>query len=193
MEKKRLRQHYRALRQAIPAVERNDAARQAAENLVQQSVFKKAIHIACYLPTMHEFDVLPIMNACWQMQKKCYVPVVQANQTLRFVLYADGDSLKPNQFAILEPVDITKAKSAAELDMVILPLLAFDRNGHRLGAGGGFYDRTFAKVHGPKLVGVGYAKQEVTALPADPWDLQLSNVLTEKEFITCGPQARDTL
>ena len=77
------------------------------------------------------------------------------------------------------------------LDIVLVPLLAFDRRGTRLGSGGGYYDRSFAFLHGqarphrPLLVGVGYAFQEVESLPAAAWDVALDYIATDAELIDC--------
>ncbi len=75
---------------------------------------------------------------------------------------------------------------AQELDLVFLPLVAFDRVGHRVGMGGGYYDRTFAFVqqmhHKPILIGLAYEMQQVDGLPFCTWDIPLDGVLTEKQL-----------
>ena len=77
--------------------------------------------------------------------------------------------------------------------MVLVPLLGFDRGGHRLGFGGGYYDRSFSFLQGrvdvgkPVLVGVGYAMQEVERIDAQPWDVRLDYVATEREWIDLTP------
>lgn len=99
---------------------------------------------------------------------------------MTFTLYEQDDEIQLNRFGIAEPVNRTQAIDSHELNVVLVPLRAFDRHGHRLGTGGGFYDRLFAKIDKqPILIGVGYAIQEAANLPADPWDLVLDGVLTE--------------
>ncbi|MGA9423336.1 MAG: 5-formyltetrahydrofolate cyclo-ligase, partial [Rhodanobacteraceae bacterium] len=84
---------------------------------------------------------------------------------------------------------------AAELDVVLVPLVAFDRHGHRLGFGGGYYDRAFAFLHGrdmpgsPLLIGIAYAMQELPRIEASAWDVRLDYVATENELIECRPGA----
>ena len=79
------------------------------------------------------------------------------------------------------------------MDVILLPLLAFDRQGRRLGAGGGWYDASLAFLREvsrpatPLLVGIGYAFQEVEAIPREPWDVDLDYVATDAELIACGP------
>ena len=80
-----------------------------------------------------------------------------------------------------------------DLDLVLVPLTAFDRSGRRLGMGGGYYDRSFAflgevvRPAQPLLVGIGYAFQEVATLPAQDWDIALDFIATDKELIDCTP------
>lgn len=145
-------------------------------------------HIACYLHYKDEFDSLPMLQAIWQAGKKCYLPVLTEQKSLRFVRYHSGDTLQANQFSILEPTDKTDEISCQDLDMVIMPLVAFDMHGHRLGAGGGYYDRTFASLDRnankhPLLIGLAYTAQQADLLPADEWDIGLDGIVTEHEFI----------
>jgi 5-formyltetrahydrofolate cyclo-ligase len=153
-----------------------------------QAFFPQSQHIACYIPYQDEFDATPLIEAVWAAKKACYVPVVQAEKWLRFVRYDDGAALRKNQYGILEPTRQEQVIPPDELDVVVLPLLAFDRYGHRLGTGGGYYDRTFAFLRGeenpkPSLVGLAYAAQETTEIEADPWDVPLNAIVTEKNVI----------
>jgi 5-formyltetrahydrofolate cyclo-ligase len=95
---------------------------------------------------------------------------------LEFHRVPDGEVLAPGAFGIHEPMDIWPR---ATPQLLLVPLLAFDATGHRLGYGGGFYDRTIALLKVP-AIGVAYAGQEVSALPADDHDMVLDAVLTEK-------------
>ncbi len=121
----------------------------------------------------------------WRDKKQCYLPVLDADKQLAFFRYDKRDPLKENQYGIPEPVNRDAQIAAVDLDLVILPLLAFDEHGNRLGTGGGYYDRTFSVLHDkqqkkPFMLGVGYALQQADNLPADEWDIRLDGVLTEK-------------
>jgi len=94
---------------------------------------------------------------------------------LEFHRVPDGEVLAPGAFGIHEPMDIWPR---ATPQLLLVPLLAFDAQGHRLGYGGGFYDRTIALLRVP-AIGIAYAGQEVPALPADDHDMMLDGVLTE--------------
>lgn len=146
-------------------------------------------HIACYLARNEEFDCSPIIQAIWQAKKNCYLPTLSLEKDghLNFVSYAPDDVLKLNRYHILEP-DHGEIFPADKLDLVLLPLVGFDLQGNRLGAGGGYYDRTFAftRDHAdkkPLLIGLAYSFQQVHQLPFDDWDVRMHGVLTEKEFI----------
>lgn len=107
---------------------------------------------------------------------------------MRFFLYKRNDILHPNRYGINEPKD-TPSIDTETLDIILTPLVAFDRQGHRLGMGGGYYDRTFsfllnqADIPRPKLIGLAYACQEVPSLSPDPWDVPLHGVVTERKIV----------
>lgn len=185
--KYQLRLHYREVRSKIPVKEREQAAFAAARIFAHIDVFNQSEHIACYLPNKDEFDPMPILDVIWQAKKQCYLPVLAKSndKTLVFVPYAYGDALHRNQFSILEPINISHSIPLSELDLVITPLIAFDKQGHRLGTGGGYYDKTFEHqaANKPYMMGLGYAAQEAPHIPADPWDITLKSVITEKGLV----------
>lgn len=187
-----IRKHFREISRSISSSFRTEAAHLAASRLVNLPSFKESKRIACYLANAQEFDTSPIIEAIWQAKKQCYVPVLceENEKTLFFELYQYGDALHLNRYSILEPVNLTRKIAPEHLDLVILPLIAFDQLGHRLGTGGGYYDRTFAFLHAhpykkPIMMGLGYAAQQAESLPSDPWDILLECVLTECEYLAC--------
>jgi 5-formyltetrahydrofolate cyclo-ligase len=105
-----------------------------------------------------------------------YPRVVGKGAPLEFHRVPDGEVLAPGAFGIHEPLDIWPRVVP---QLLLVPLLAFDAQGHRLGYGGGFYDRTIALLKVP-AIGIAYAGQQVAALPADDHDMTLDAVLTEK-------------
>jgi 5-formyltetrahydrofolate cyclo-ligase len=105
-----------------------------------------------------------------------YPRVAAKNQPLEFHRVPDGEVLAPGAFGIHEPLD---SWPRAMPQVLLVPLLAFDGTGHRLGYGGGFYDRTLARLNVP-AIGIGYAGQEVASLPSAPHDRTLDMVLTEQ-------------
>jgi 5-formyltetrahydrofolate cyclo-ligase len=105
-----------------------------------------------------------------------YPRVVGRGLPLEFHRVPDGEVLAPGAFGIHEPLDIWPR---AVPDILLVPLLAFDSSGHRLGYGGGFYDRTLALLNVP-AIGIAYAGQEAASLPCLPHDRTLVMVLTEQ-------------
>lgn len=202
MDKQTLRRHFRQILSNIPEQDRKNAAHLAKEQLAKQFFYQESNHIACYLAYKNEIDSKSIIELIWQQQKKCYLPIIMENKTLSFMPYQSDTDLTPNRFGILEPTYQPSLTIPPQemLDIILVPLLAFDRKGHRLGTGGGYYDRTFAFLHqnqakGSKniarekkmkdflLIGLAYSEQEADFLPHDPWDISLDGILTEKECL----------
>lgn len=176
------------MRSLIPVSYRQEAALKAAALFSQLSLFKQSKHIACYLATQDEFDGSFLLESIWEAQKNAYIPIIKKEHTLQFVRYQPGEALQPNRYTILEPVNVSEIIIPEDLDCVLMPLLAYDRKGHRLGTGGGYYDRTFsflkASTHKkPTMLGVAYTVQQADFIPIDPWDMVMDGVVTEKEFI----------
>lgn len=134
-----------------------------------------------------------------QRGQQFLLPVIGTERTLRFAAWQSGETVEPNRYGIPEPV--VAADDALidpmELDLVLVPLLGFDRSGQRLGFGGGFYDRSFAflkdrpRPSAPLLVGVAYAFQELEAIESGPWDVLLDYIATDQELIDCTTPSSD--
>jgi 5-formyltetrahydrofolate cyclo-ligase len=174
-------------RSQITLVDREHAARNAAEFLVDLPLFRQVTNIACYYPLPHEFDCLQIIERIWAAQKNCYLPVLSTiNQDkLDFILYEKDTVLRHNRYHIPEPEEGKKI-APENLDLVLLPSLGFDRQGNRLGMGAGYYDRTFQaheKMKKPVLFGLAYEAQCVSSLPHDPWDVVLDGAVTENRIV----------
>lgn len=182
-----LRKQFREILRQISAEHRIHAAHTAAHIFLQQKIFIQSEHIACYFSFKDEFDSAPLMEGIWQAQKQCYLPVLTPENSLRFMHYNKGDALQKNRYSIYEPVNKANELQPDDLDIVIMPLISFDLKGSRLGAGGGYYDRTFAflkkkPVKRPLLIGLAYAQQQAEELPLNEWDVCLDGVITETEF-----------
>lgn len=188
MDKTQLRKTFCAIRGHVPSQIRSTAAQMAAQHFIQHPYFKQNNHFAAYLCFKDEFDATPIIKAIWQANKICYLPILTdaKSRKLKFVQYDYGDALQSNRYSILEPANTQREIAPENLDIVITPLVAFDLHGHRLGTGGGYYDRTFEFKKNnskPLFVGLGYAKQQANDLPYEDWDITLEAVLTEQQFL----------
>jgi 5-formyltetrahydrofolate cyclo-ligase len=182
-----LRRRLRQQRRSLSYQWRRQAGLALAESLAHSSLFRRARHIACYLPADGEMDTGPVIRLAWDSGKRIYLPVLRPSGHLAFRAYRADISLRPNRFHIPEPTGRNSPSlPVRRLDLVLAPLVAFDRQGHRLGMGGGFYDRTFAFLHHrkiwqrPRILGVAYGFQEVEQLPTEPWDVPLWGIATER-------------
>lgn len=161
------------------------------EHLKALPVYDTSDHVAVYSAAGSELSCLRVIDLLWREEKHCYLPVLSNSypKYLEFVAYEPQDTLRENRFGILEPHQ-GNTFPADSLELVLVPLVGFDAHGHRLGLGGGFYDRTFAFLHEkprgkPYLLGVAHHCQYVDCLPEDPWDIPLDGVLTpERVYIT---------
>lgn len=190
--KQRLRKIMRLKRSKILVSDQQEKAKQLIPEMINRVEFINSQHIAAYWPVDGEISPIPLLGIAHAMHKKCYLPVLKASNAGRlcFAAYIPGDQLFPNSFGILEPmVRHNECIPAALLDLVFVPLLAFDKQGHRLGTGGGYYDKTFAFLHSdintqskskPYLFGLAYAWQYVEQLPTDSWDISLNGIVTEE-------------
>lgn len=185
-----IRQQMRQRRRELSSTSRQQAANGALRKLIARREFRRARNIAIYLPVRGELPTTPLIRHCQQRNKRCFVPVVSPfTPSMTFVHYRLGHTLRRNAFGIGEP-NPQRRRRAPSLDLVIMPLVAFDRQGNRLGMGGGYYDRCFAfrrrrgqKDRKPLLVGWAYSFQEVSRLPAAQWDVPLDAIVTEREWI----------
>ncbi|TNF36465.1 MAG: 5-formyltetrahydrofolate cyclo-ligase [Gammaproteobacteria bacterium] len=180
-----LRSTIRAQRQALTPREQQRCAQAMTEHFAHHPLFADAQHIAFYLAANGEANPNGLMQQALTCNKACYLPRLEA-RSMHFHRYQTGDALITNNFGIDEPSRNSPFLNASELDLVLVPLVAFDDHGNRLGMGGGFYDRTFAfrleSTARPLLVGVAYGFQQVAALARQPWDVPLDGVLTEAGY-----------
>jgi 5-formyltetrahydrofolate cyclo-ligase len=137
--------------------------------------------VSGFWPIGREIDIRPLLHALHDRDHPIVLPVTpRRGQPLTFRLWRPGDALQPERFGTMRP-----AGEPAVPDFLLVPLLAFDRRGHRLGYGGGFYDRTLAALPGRYALGVAYAAQEVPEVPADETDMALDAVATDDGVIIC--------
>lgn len=148
----------------------------------------RARHIAAYWPADGEISPLPLMDACMRKGKTVYLPRVLGSGQLVFRIFSGHRALKANRYGIPEPVS-RFCHSAKKPDIVLMPLVAFDKKGNRLGMGGGYYDKTFAFKRQslwrkkPLLIGLAHDFQEVAGLHRDDWDIPLSAIVTNTRVI----------
>jgi 5-formyltetrahydrofolate cyclo-ligase len=189
-----LRKTLRAQRAAVPAAQRIAAAQALVAHLEKVPEFMTDRRVGGYWAIDGEVPLMALMGGLRARDQQYCLPVIGTDRRLQFAPWQPGDAIATNRYGIPEPAWAPADLLApGELDVVLVPLLGFDRRGHRLGFGGGYYDRSFAFLRGradvgkPVLVGVAYALQEVDALDVQPWDVHLDYVATERELIDLTP------
>ncbi|MCQ2045895.1 5-formyltetrahydrofolate cyclo-ligase [Stutzerimonas stutzeri] len=177
-----------ARRQLTPAQQRL-AARRLYRQLAQHPRFRRARHIALYLPNDGEIDPRLLLQAAQRRGKATYLPVLNPWPRTRMVFQRiePSEQLHRNRFGILEPViRAARQRRVWALDLLLMPLVGFDGKGGRLGMGGGFYDRSLAyramrkKSHKPTLLGLAHECQRVDRLPLESWDVALQATVTDQ-------------
>jgi 5-formyltetrahydrofolate cyclo-ligase len=186
MSSPRLRQSIRQQRRSLTRDEADRRAEQLAHRTARHVLVLQSQRIATYLAADGEIDPYPLMQSLWDSGKTLYLPVLApfSSGKLWFAEFNPRDILVFNRFGIPEPVRRRLIKPCA-LDLVLTPLVAFDSNGHRIGMGGGYYDRSFAFLRRrqywrkPRLLGLAYELQKQTSIEPNDWDIPLDAVATE--------------
>ena len=168
-------------RAAIYANVRADAAKQAAAHFLDNVVLDPKEIVAAYWPIRDELDCRPVLTRLVDSGQPVCLPVVLGDEEpLELRLWAEGEPLYPSGFGTLAPAETAPL---VEPDVILMPLLGFDKHGTRLGYGGGYYDRTLARLGKmPRLIGLAFAAQELDHVPRDSHDVPLDAVVTEAGY-----------
>lgn len=180
-DKQRLRQQARARR-----AETNASLGKSAGAAIQAQ-FEKSIRVPSlaviggYWPMRSEMDVVPLLTALQKKGHRIVLPVVEGDAPLTFRPWKPGVAMESGPGGTLHP---TATAGSATPTVLLVPLLAFDSVGQRLGNGGGHYDRTIAQLREgggtPLVIGLAFSSQRVEKLPAEPHDQKLDWVVTER-------------
>lgn len=179
------------MRRQIPIAERSAAARRFAIVAERAYLLRPAARVAVYHAYGAEADISQITHRAWQRKCWVYLPVIThpRQSRMEFFRYEPHTSLSLNAFGIPEPsADPSTRIRVQHLDIIFMPLVAFDARGWRLGSGAGFYDRCLRHLRAtrswrrPKLVGVAYSQQAVDRLEPSAWDVPMDAVITPSDF-----------
>ena len=160
----------------------NRNSKRANENLLGLNNFRRAQRIAVYFPTKNEVRTEGIFEKAKEYGKELYFPRV-VNALLDFHKVDSLGELKPGKFGVPEPSQDSTIIQVKDLDMIVIPGVAFDLRGRRLGYGKGFYDRTLVNVSREKIVGLAYGFQVVSRIPAESGDKSVGLLITENGII----------
>lgn len=183
--KRSARAKFRTARRQIAPDRARDWSRRAQNKLMENPLWLNARELALFVSLPEEISTRRLLASAWGAQKKVWLPRIRKGQSGRmdFSLCAAQDNLERSEFGLMEPThgpwssqyDLgTKFRP----DLVLVPGLAFDSSGVRLGYGGGYYDRFFAAYTGT-LVGFCFSSQLAEMLPHDEWDVKMAYICTE--------------
>jgi len=143
---------------------------------------RNAKKIGGYYPSNYEIDDLEILDVLDKQNFKISLPIIKKNNQMNFYSWSKKDPLKVNKFGIPEPV----SSKILYPDILLVPLVGYDKNLNRLGYGGGFYDRYIEKIDKIKKVtkiGLAFSYQKITSIPINQYDKKLDFIITEKEIV----------
>ena len=182
---KELRKELRKIRRSIDQPTRKNLGRKLLYQCQKNAVFRNAKHIAIFLPNDGEIETTDTINFLLSQGYIVYLPKL-AGEKLKFVKM--GKFFRKNRFGIEEPI-FSPLLGAHRMDVILMPLVGFDKHKNRLGMGGGFYDKTLnfhnklKEFRVPKLFGLAFDSQEVDRLTSQPWDVPVDGIVTPSRFI----------
>lgn len=184
MPKRSMRRDLLAQRQALSPAEWQTASRAAQQRLLEQPLFRQAISIALYAPIRNEVDTTLLFDAARAAGKSVQYPLVCGDR-LTFHEIATREQLAAGSFGIPEPCPVGDVSGAPLADLLVVPGVAFDLRGHRIGFGKGYYDRYLAGLQRlPLLVGFCHDFQLIEAVPSEGHDIRMDCVVTDRRVVT---------
>jgi 5-formyltetrahydrofolate cyclo-ligase len=187
-----LRRSLRQQRTQLSRAVQQAHARTVIRHLIASGTLLAGRTFAVYSAADGELDTAPIIDHLLATGRVVALPVVNRAGAMDFYRVTTTTPLLMNRFGIPEPDPLTATYvPRLALDIVFAPLVAFDKLGHRLGMGGGYYDRfLMSRGHRPLLVGLAHALQEVGSLPRETWDVPMDAAVTESGLTGFSTRAR---
>ncbi len=182
MDKVRIRREMLKRRKELPPHERETLSRAIREKVALRPEFKEARRVAFYHPFSGEVDLMPLAREALEEGKVPLFPRVEGKELVFCSVRGEKD-LEPGYMGIREPT--TPPLIQDDIDLFLVPAVAYDLEGYRLGMGGGFYDRVLSrKGRWQTALGVAFEFQVIEVLPRDWWDRQVDLVITESRMLT---------
>lgn len=186
-QRKILRQQLRQSRRSLTPLKQTLHSIRLSVNLFRRMTINKSDKVAVYLSTDGEISLHHVIKKLWRKQVKCFLPVIAPKTgMLAFIAYSKSQTLTKNCYDISEPgYRRSKVYSIDKMNIILMPLVGFDRQGNRLGMGGGYYDKALgeknycASIRNKKVVGVAHTLQKVKHIPCANWDIKPELILTE--------------
>lgn len=193
-QKKVIRKQMREQRLALSEAKQTHTALAVTQQFIQAFEFDELSKVALYLSYDGEVSCYFIMEHLWQLGAKVYIPKIsparqEQSPSMAFYAHHANSPLIANQYGILEPIVSDQADAPApvdvkQLELIIMPLTAFDAEGFRVGLGGGYYDRLLPEAPQAKTLGLAHDFQEIEACPREAYDRKVDHVITPSRIIT---------
>lgn len=191
--KAELRNLFRSKRHNLSQADRNEASARIRTRLLGLPEVRLAKSVMLYVPTKNEVDTWPLLEHFWTVGVEVLLPRCRDDQPGFMDIHAvdNAAELGPGQFGLTEPIlGLAPLVTEPEPDIILVPALAFDRRGFRLGFGGGYYDRFLSRLACQHLrVGLAYDFQIAERLPAESWDIPVQRVITQDTIICTENQS----
>lgn len=162
------------------------ASKKITHAIINSNYYKKAKTIGCYLSMKDEVNTELMIREIKKNNKSLFLPKIQLDATINFIQINKDSRYSTNQYGIKEPKD-NEDQDIEKIDLIIVPLVAFDSTGKRIGMGGGYYDKKFQSLRQnnkkPILIGIAFDCQHFKAIQSDSWDIDLDHVFTESGCI----------
>ena len=178
MTKRELRQQIRTQKRRLSAVEMAVMSEDICSKVLALASWQEAGTLLLYYPLPDEVDVRMLIKDAFESGKRVLLPVVKGDE-LELHLYEGEASLKEGAFGIMEPTGpLFAPKHYDEIELAVIPGMAFDSAGHRLGRGKGYYDRLLPHLKAAKLIGICFSFQFLDEVPAEAHDISVCKVIS---------------
>ncbi len=187
-EKAELRRTARAVRSGMPQKVRDAASAAICERLLALPLFAACRTLLCYAPFAGEVDILPVAEAALGQGKTVGFPICHGETMAFYAVSSLAELCQTDAFGIRIPSEDASRRITPDGDtLLLLPGLAFDGAGNRIGYGKGYYDRYLRGAQSmPVTLGVTYASCVVAQIPKEPQDIPVACLVTEDEWIACS-------
>ena len=190
-DKEKIRTKKKLARSKLSEKYINTSSKSICEYLLKSSHYKNSTKIGCYVSTRYEVQTESIISSIHEDEKELFLPKIKPNSEMDFVQTGKKTQFNRNKYGIKEP-ESNYISIESKLDLVVVPLIAFDVNKNRIGMGGGYYDRKFEKLNTneydiknrePILIGLGFDCQKTEEIKTEKWDVKLTSVISESGIL----------
>ncbi len=183
-DRQALRNEMKKRRARVSMIEVLEMSARMAERVLRLPQYANAKRVMCYIGIGTEVNTYGLLREIIRSGRELYVPVTLPKRQMKAARLTSFDQLHKGRFGIPEPVEY-KEIAPEKLDLILVPGLAFDLNGNRLGYGGGYYDRFLPKTQA-KRVGICYEEQLLPCVPAEEHDVPMDMLVTQSNVYPCG-------